>query len=68
MTKNPESMEWNPESKTVLDSLTGGDTLFTVLFFSLKIVARDPALTVTGSHLLIGFKMYQGGGRRGLQR
>ena len=45
----------------------GRYTVYSPLFL-LKIVARDPALTVTGSHLVIGFKMYQGGGRRGLQR
>jgi len=26
--KNPECTAWNPESKTVLDSLTSGDSLF----------------------------------------
>lgn len=28
LTKNPECTAWNPESKTVLDSLTSGDSLF----------------------------------------
>ena len=27
LTNNPESMAWNPETKTVLDSLTWGNTV-----------------------------------------
>ena len=32
-TRNPESLTWNPESKTALDSLTWGENYFTTVIF-----------------------------------
>ena len=38
LTRNPESTAWNPESKTVLDSLTWGEIKVCVVFSIIIII------------------------------
>ena len=48
---NPESKTWNPESKTVVDSLTGGDkTCLTEQYNGENCRSQDAGLIIKFSH------------------